>query len=167
MWDWYRYMWFDLEARRMKVQEAHTEYVMKEKEYEEDRKKGRPLDSNDKELWERGPGPDYVPGGATKYDTGKPRVMLVLGGFAHALELVSKVGTMGAQKYSPDGWKYVPNAIARYWDAFGRHLLEIFKGNWNDEESELPHLAHIAWNALAILEYKHGNIQGRSDTDTA
>lgn len=96
--------------------------------------------------------------GATKYDSGKPRVGLVLGGFANALMLVSKVGTMGSIKYSANGWKFVPDGYARYKDAFGRHWLYMEAGEEFDKESGLPHLAHAAWNLLAMLEYKYGNI---------
>lgn len=82
-------------------------------------------------------------------DAGKARMGLVFGGFRHALTEVAKVGTFGANKYTDNGWISVPNASARYRDALYRHLLadEI-----DDSESGLPHLAHAAWNALAILE---------------
>lgn len=91
----------------------------------------------------------HAPG--AKLDTGKPRVALVLNGFARALIEVSKVGTFGAKKYSDNGWIVVPNGIERYSDALDRHLLEENITEL-DSESELLHAAHSAWNALARLD---------------
>ena len=86
-----------------------------------------------------------------KADAGK-----VLGGllldFAHALELVAEVGTHGAGKYSRGGWIAVQDGQQRYLDAAMRHLLKLGKGEQNDADSGLPHLAHIAWNFLAVLD---------------
>lgn len=89
-----------------------------------------------------------------KLDAGKPRPGLVLGGFARALLEVSKVGTFGAAKYTDDGWTEVPNGEARYEDAGLRHWLMSRAGQECDDESELLHLAHEAWNALARLDLK-------------
>ena len=33
-----------------------------------------------------------------------------------------------------------------------RHYLKFNTGKKLDEETNLPHLAHLAWNVLAILE---------------
>jgi len=86
-----------------------------------------------------------------KYDQGKPRLGLVLGGFSRALEEVGHVGTFGANKYCDKGWLEVPNALERYEDALLRHTLAN-KREAFDSESGLLHLAHRAWNALATLE---------------
>lgn len=86
-----------------------------------------------------------------KNDAGKVRVSLVFNGFCRALNEVAKVGTEGAAKYTDNGWKDVPEGIARYSDALGRHLLkENFE--YIDKDFNLPHAAHAAWNALARLE---------------
>ena len=85
-----------------------------------------------------------------KYDGGKPRAALVLGGFANALLEVAKVGTFGAEKYAPNNWKLVDRE--RYEDALFRHLLQWQSGELVDPETGLLHLAHAAWNALAILQ---------------
>jgi hypothetical protein len=87
-----------------------------------------------------------------KLDDGKVRVGLVLGAFANALTEVCKVGTFGAKKYTDNGWLEVPNGIERYTDAMLRHWLAEQTGEWLDQESELLHAAHLAWNALARLE---------------
>ena len=87
-----------------------------------------------------------------KYDTEKPRMDLVLRGFSHAIENVADVGTYGANKYTDDGWQSVDNGIERYLSAMIRHYLKYRQGEMFDSESELPHLSHMAWNALAVLE---------------
>jgi len=87
-----------------------------------------------------------------KDDGEKVRAGLMVGGFANALYAVAEVTTYGARKYSPNGWKQVPNGVERYTDAMFRHLLEEMAGYDEDPESGLLHAAHSAWNALARLE---------------
>ena len=83
-----------------------------------------------------------------KLDAGKVRPALVIQGFRKALLAISEVGTFGAAKYTDNGWKSVPDGRKRYEDALYRHLL----AEGVDEQSGLPHLAHAAWNLLAMLE---------------
>jgi hypothetical protein len=90
-----------------------------------------------------------VPG--AKLDAGKLRPALVLSGFSRSLTLVCEIGTYGATKYSPNGWRHVPDGEARYMDAFGRHMLAYFRGELMDK-SGWPNLAMAAWNILAVLE---------------
>lgn len=86
-----------------------------------------------------------------KLDLGKPMMDLTLDGFSRALLAVAQVSTYGAKKYSPNGWKAVPNGKQRYRSAGDRHRL--FRGHEVlDPESKLTHLAHEAWNRLAELE---------------
>lgn len=99
----------------------------------------------------------HTPG--AKLDSGKNRLGLVLGGFAEALQGVGLVGTYGANKYTPDGWKYVENGRERYWDALWRHLFAYASGEIIDPESGLPHLSHAAWNALAVIELGTGKYE--------
>lgn len=92
-----------------------------------------------------------------KADAGKLRPWLVLGAFSHALEEVAKVGTAGAKKYTPNGWKTVPDAEDRYMEAFMRHLLELGKGNEIDDGPNgvyTHHIANMIWNLCAVLELK-------------
>lgn len=89
----------------------------------------------------------HTPG--AKLDLNKPNCDLVFGGFATALLEVAKVGTFGAAKYTPHGWKSVPNGVERYRSAAYRHLLST---GFLDRDSGLPHLAQAAWNCLAALE---------------
>lgn len=87
-----------------------------------------------------------------KLDDNKPRLDLVLGDFSNALWEVGKVGTFGAKKYTDKGWQEVENGIERYSNALLRHYFKYKQGDEFDLESNLLHLSHLAWNALAILE---------------
>lgn len=85
-----------------------------------------------------------------KLDGGKPDLSLLLM-FGNALAEVGAVGTFGAKKYTRGGWQSVPDGITRYTAALLRHVLKSFYEPY-DPDSGLLHLAHAAWNALAILE---------------
>jgi hypothetical protein len=87
-----------------------------------------------------------------KFDSEKPNLDLVIGDFANALFDVGRVGTFGANKYSPSNWLIVENAQERYASAMLRHYLAHKQGGFRDEESGLLHLSHMVWNALAVLE---------------
>lgn len=88
-----------------------------------------------------------------KFDTGKPMVGSMLQIFPRALLAVGGCVSKGREKYpNIDNWQYVENGIVRYRDALMRHLIKYSMGIDIDEESGQPHLAHVAWNALAILE---------------
>lgn len=93
-----------------------------------------------------------IQGVGAKNDAGKPRAGLMVKDFARALAAISHVSTMGVAKYSAGSWKTIPNAKERYYDALHRHILADAAGEVNDPESGLPHLAHAAWNNLALLE---------------
>lgn len=99
-----------------------------------------------------------------KADGKKPRPRLVVGTMAKALLAVIDVAEMGARKYSPDNWLLVESGIERYTDALNRHLLLAATGQDKDEESGLMHMAHVAWNALAVLELKLRTEAGASNS---
>lgn len=86
-----------------------------------------------------------------KLDNGKSKIGLMVAGFANALSSVAEVTTYGARKYTPNGWVTVPDGIDRYTDALYRHLF-LSVHQQKDQESNLDHLAHAAWNILAIYE---------------
>lgn len=86
-----------------------------------------------------------------KDDTGKIQPSIVLGDFSRALIEVCKAGETGIQRYGPSNWLNVPEARKRYENALLRHWLSS-KTERLDPDSKLSHLAHVAWNALAILE---------------
>ena len=87
-----------------------------------------------------------------KLDAGKTLPALVLLDFAHALNAVAEVGTAGAIKYSESGWLQVKDGKKRYENAMMRHWLQKGMGEHVDLGSGQLHQAHIAWNALAVLE---------------
>ena len=87
-----------------------------------------------------------------KDDRDKPPVGMMFEYFPRALLEVARVAGFGAKKYTRGGWISVPDGEHRYDDALGRHLLKRHIEGPNDLESDLLHLAHAAWNALAVLE---------------
>ena len=105
----------------------------------------RPVESAEADPYGKDP---HQPG--AKLDAGKVKAG-VLHDFSKALFEVAEVGTYGAEKYTRGGWQSVPNAKERYFDALWRHLLAS-KHELVDKDTELKHLAHAAWNLLAVLE---------------
>lgn len=86
--------------------------------------------------------------GSTKFDGGKARMELVP---LDAVKEVAKVLTFGAAKYAADGWRGVESH--RYQGALLRHLEAIQQGEENDPDSGLPHIAHVACNALFLTHF--------------
>lgn len=89
---------------------------------------------------------------------GKPRWELIP---LDAVEEIVKVYTMGADKYAPNAWKGIPDAYDRYKAALLRHITAYDRGERLDKESGLSHLAHAAWNAIAILWLDMNNKVGK------
>lgn len=83
-----------------------------------------------------------------KYDASKPRWSLLPTG---TMEEVIKVLEYGANKYSPDNWKKVPQMEVRYYDAAMRHIDAYWQGEYLDEESGQPHLAHAVCCLLFLM----------------
>ena len=114
---------------------------------------------------ESGPGdpgepgePGFIPIEA-KADGGKPRPTLVP---PSLMEAVTAIREYGCSKYhGPDKWKRVERQ--RYWEATLRHALEAWD-NYEaiDDESGLPHLAHMACNIAFILQIMKENKHGKS-----
>lgn len=72
------------------------------------------------------------------------------------LELIEKVVEVyhfGAKKYAPNSWQNLPDVENRYYSALMRHLCAYRKGETKDEESGLHPLAHVIWNAIALLYF--------------
>lgn len=63
--------------------------------------------------------------------------------------------TYGAVKYERRNWVKVPNAQDRYYDALLRHIESWRAGEIYDEETTLPHLAHMACCAMMLLGVEH------------
>lgn len=87
-----------------------------------------------------------------KYDSGKLRLAEMMQDFRLPLAAVCHVWEFGADKYEKSNWKKVDNAVDRYTNALLRHLMEEDARPY-DEESEILHAAHVAWNALARLYF--------------
>lgn len=87
-----------------------------------------------------------------KLDNGKPKPRLLHESMAGAVASVVDVLSFGARKYSDDNWKNVEPK--RYTDALYRHLNAHHKGESNDAESGLPHLAHAACCVLFLLHHE-------------
>ena len=85
-----------------------------------------------------------------KFDGGKPKMHLLP---VKALYAVVKVLEFGAEKYGKFNWHglLTENGKERVFDAIMRHWAEMQDGNMIDDESGLPHMAHIACNALFWL----------------
>lgn len=89
-----------------------------------------------------------------KLDHGKVDIFkYFLAMFPDAVEAVAWVSQYGATKYTYMGWSHVPQAIERYTAAQYRHGQYQAKGEvYDDGDSELPHAAQEAWNAMAKLQ---------------
>ena len=88
----------------------------------------------------------------TKFDDGKPRLAEMIIDFREPLQELCKVWEFGAKKYSKSNWKLVENGKDRYTNALLRHLVAE-EDKSTDDETELLHCAHIAFNALARLYF--------------
>lgn len=88
-----------------------------------------------------------------KLDFGKAPIFRgVFDYFPRAVRAVAEVSAKGAAKYAWKGWEAVPDGVARYSDALGRHIIgESIEGPI-DSDTGLLHKAQVAWNALAALE---------------
>ena len=82
-----------------------------------------------------------------KKDNKDPWDLLPLG----VIKWIVKVYKFGASKYGPNRWQNLDNGYQRYKGALLRHLEQYESGERYDRESGLPHLAHMAWNGVAML----------------
>lgn len=90
---------------------------------------------------------------STRHNTGKLRWALL--DFEAVAETVA-VLEFGANKYDPDNWK---KGLHReeILESTLRHLLHLFKGKAVDDESGLPHEAHIICNAMFYSYHRRHN----------
>lgn len=86
--------------------------------------------------------------GDTASDTGEMKARWDLLPF-ECIEKIVEIYTYGAQKYEANSWQKVDSE--RYFSALHRHLTAWRKGEKYDEESKKTHLAHAAWNILALM----------------
>lgn len=85
---------------------------------------------------------------AIKYDQEKLRYDLIP---PEHFEEVAKIFTLGAKKYGDNNWQNLEGWDSRYYSALLRHLFAWRSGEKLDPESGEHHLAHAAWNVLALL----------------
>lgn len=93
------------------------------------------------------------PKGVMKLDQGKTDPTYLAEYFPRALLAIADICDYGFKKYGArGGWKKVDRAYERYSAAHARHdLAPAIEGSF-DLESHFLHVAHRAWNALAVLE---------------
>jgi len=94
-----------------------------------------------------------------KHDQGKARMDLIPFG---PLEEIANVLTFGASKYSDNNWKHVENPVARYEAALLRHISAYKKGEMNDPETGLPHLAHAGCCLMFLMEFTTGSLSSHT-----
>lgn len=99
-----------------------------------------------------------------KLDAGKLRWHLLP---MSVIEGVVRIMTFGAEKYTEDGWKEVPQGIDRYFSAMMRHWAAIKKGETTDPESGLPHYYHFMCNAMFLTWFLEQADQKEYDQDDA
>lgn len=84
-----------------------------------------------------------------RYDDGKLRYELIPPEWDEAL---AEVLTKGAAKYAPRNWEK-GMAWSKLIGSGMRHLAKFLTGERYDKETGCHHLAHMAWNALALMSY--------------
>jgi hypothetical protein len=89
--------------------------------------------------------------GGKRSNNGKPRLAFIP---PASQELLAKALDFGANKYGDFNWRKAgPNfSLLSIMNSLERHLLAIKRGENNDEESGLPHIAHVLANAAFIAQ---------------
>lgn len=117
------------------------------------------LDSNASESFGPGLRQAYKPQPAgQKLDDGKLPLQLL---DPAALEEVAKVLAFGAKKYAPNNWRK-GLSYTRVLGATLRHLFAFARGEDNDPETGLSHIAHAKCELMFLLSYI---VSKRSDLD--
>ena len=86
-----------------------------------------------------------------RFSAGKNRFDLVP---PWAMDQLAQVYTYGTRKYDDDNWW---KGLRWKKDVLGcifRHVWKWVRGERWDDESGLHHLAHAAWNCMALMEYE-------------
>lgn len=104
--------------------------------------------------------------GFIKHDEGKPDYTLVE---PCIIEAIAAVGGVGEKIYGRDNWKLSfalgGERAAPYRRALYRHWLSYVSGRGNiDPDSGMPHLWHVAWNAMVLI---YGEIVDAEDEKNA
>jgi len=75
-----------------------------------------------------------------------------LGYVSNALADVARVLDAGGKKYGVENWRKVGDFRNRYASALLRHVVAFLRGEVNDPDDGLPHLAHAVCCALFLME---------------
>lgn len=73
------------------------------------------------------------------------------------LEELVRVYQHGMKKYAPRNWEKGNEYTINY-GALMRHLQKWYQGEDKDLESNLSHLAHVAWGCFALMEYQRRGV---------
>lgn len=85
-----------------------------------------------------------------KYDFNKARMDLVS---PVALKAVAMCAGLGSEKYGDRNWEHGLQ-YSRVLGALLRHINAWHAGERIDPESGQSHMAHAAWNAMALVHYE-------------
>jgi len=83
-----------------------------------------------------------------RFNEGKPKYSLV-----PSIHPLVEVAMIGAKKYGNHNWKGGMPWSDMY-DAMWRHMEAWRSGEQRDPKDGQHHLASVAWNALALIEYE-------------
>lgn len=97
---------------------------------------------------------------ALRYDGGKPRYDLIP---CEPMDELAKVYEFGARKYAARNWEK-GMSWGRCFGSLMRHAWAFWRGETHDPETGLHHMAHVAWNAFALLCYDRRQ-RGTDDRD--
>lgn len=86
-----------------------------------------------------------------KFDQGKSTWHLMPWGPLHSVLAALE---MGVEKYGAFNWQKVDHGYTRYSNAAMRHMISHMEGEYLDQESGLPHLAHAACNCLFAMWFR-------------
>lgn len=87
--------------------------------------------------------------GALRFDTGKARMDLIS---PIAIKGLAQVLEVGSRKYAPNNWRKGMD-WSRAYGSLLRHMFAFIGGEDCDSETGLPHVDHIACNAMFLQEY--------------
>lgn len=94
-----------------------------------------------------------------KFDDDKLRYELMP---PDALEQLARVYTIGAKKYGPRSWER-GIVFCRIFGALIRHAMRWLMGEDDDPEDGISHMAHAAWNCLALVAYQCRGMKSLDD----
>jgi len=112
----------------------------------------RDEDMQDQSILAAAPYPDDNP--KTALGEAKPKMSDTP---TESIRLLGQVHSMGAAKYGAFNWREKTVSSTVYYDAAMRHLMAYFDGQDIDEESGLPHLAHVMACCSILLDASNGD----------